>query len=99
MFKPPPQIMDLAAIQKGTTLKPTQTNDRSEPVKESVTIKASPMNQLKEELKEKPKLNHVDTVDKSAPMIESSTKIAKDARPQLMSELLTKSSSHSIAAS
>ena len=67
--------------------------------KESVTIKASPMNQLKEELKEKPKLNHVDTVDKSAPMIESSTKIAKDARPQLMSELLTKSSSHGIAAS
>ncbi|EOD16260.1 hypothetical protein EMIHUDRAFT_102870 [Emiliania huxleyi CCMP1516] len=94
-----PPIMDLTAIQKGTTLKPTQTNDRSEPVKESVTIKASPMNQLKEELKEKPKLNHVDTVDKSAPMIESSTKIAKDARPQLMSELLTKSSSHGIAAS
>ena len=90
--------MDLAAIQKGTALKPTQTNDRSEPVKESVTIKASPMNKLKEELKEKPKLNHVDTVDKSAPMIESSTKIGKDARPQLMSELLSKSSPRGIAA-
>ena len=80
--------MDLSAIEKGTTLKPAETVDKSAPViDKDVKIGENPFKAVEADLQKAHTLKPADTVDKSAPVIDKDVKIGENGHAALMSEI------------
>ena len=80
--------MDLSAIEKGATLKPAETVDKSAPVIEKdVKIGSNPFLAVEADLKQEHTLKHAETLDKSAPVIEKDVKIGSNNHAALFSEI------------